>query len=328
MSFSKGVAPMSVHSLLDPSNSESFPEVDLVSTVRMAWLPPQVKYWISNLHRKIKKKKKKTKNERIILKNIPLWLLFLFLLLLLLFFLPSLRVVISEQLAVRIEQDAVMAVAKGDPDREIRGLQAGARLSACRLAVTLVHQEAHLAPCQHSPLRHSLATKKIRIEIEEEEKRRRLTYVFSSPTCNTPLWRWGEARPVNENTTTLMDPSSGQPPSIEPLGFSRSIFTLGKKLLIVIIREIEDERMRFVYLDRPLESTALYSSNTAPGLPSSWNCWIETCIFEIFVVQRRLNLPNTGIAWWISPSRPKIRIRTNGAGENSIMYNILGTISE
>lgn len=69
---------------------------------------------------------------------------------------PSLRVVISEQLAVRIEQDAVMAVAKGDPDREIRGLQAGARLSACRLAVTLVHQEAHLAPCQHSPLRHSV----------------------------------------------------------------------------------------------------------------------------------------------------------------------------
>lgn len=277
------------------------------------------------------KNKEKKKNKRNEFKKdlILLWLLFL-LLFLLLFFLPSLRVVISEQLAVRIEQDAVMAVAKGDPDRKIRGLQTRARLSACRLAVTLVHQEAHLAPCQHSPLRHSLATKKIRIEIEEEEKRRRrrLTYVFSSPTCNTPLWRWGEARPVNENTTTLMDPSSGQPPSIEPLGFSRSIFTLGKKLLVVIIPEIEDGRMRFVYLDRPLESTALYSSNTAPGLPSSWNCWIETCIFEIFVVQRRLNLPSTGIAWWISPSRPKIRIRTNGAGENSILCNILGTIRE
>lgn len=48
---------MSVHSLLGPSNSESFPEVDLVSTVRMAWLPPQVKYWISNLDARDKKKK-------------------------------------------------------------------------------------------------------------------------------------------------------------------------------------------------------------------------------------------------------------------------------
>ena len=49
MSFSKGVAAMSMHSLLGPSNSESFPEFDLVSTVKMAWLPPHVKYWISKL---------------------------------------------------------------------------------------------------------------------------------------------------------------------------------------------------------------------------------------------------------------------------------------
>lgn len=40
---------MSMHSLLGPSNSESFPEFDLVSTVKMAWLPPHVKYWISKL---------------------------------------------------------------------------------------------------------------------------------------------------------------------------------------------------------------------------------------------------------------------------------------
>lgn len=219
MSFSKGVAPMSVHSLLDPSNSESFPEVDLVSTVRMAWLPPQVKYWISNLHRKIKKKKKKTKNERIILKNIPLWLLFLFLLLLLLFFLPSLRVVISEQLAVRIEQDAVMAVAKGDPDRKIRGLQTRARLSACRLAVTLVHQEAHLAPCQHSPLRHSLATKKIRIEIEEEEKQRD-SRMCSHPQRATPRCEGeGKRGPSTRTPPRLWTPPRDNRPASSPSDF-------------------------------------------------------------------------------------------------------------
>lgn len=99
---------MSVHSLLGPSNSESFPEVDLVSTVRMAWLPPQVKYWISNLDARDKKKKE--------IKILPL------LPLLLPFSLPSLRVVISEQLAVRIEQDTVMTLAEGDPNRQVGGL--------------------------------------------------------------------------------------------------------------------------------------------------------------------------------------------------------------
>lgn len=68
---------------------------------------------------------------------------------------PSLRVVISEQLAVRIEQDTVMTLAEGDPNRQVGGLQAGAGLFA-RFSVALVHQKSYLAPCQDSPLRHSV----------------------------------------------------------------------------------------------------------------------------------------------------------------------------
>lgn len=271
MSFSKGVAPMSVHSLLDPSNSESLPEVDLVSTVRMAWLPPQVKYWISNLHRKIKKKKRK--KERIVLKNIP----------------PLSSS--SSSLLLTVAPRGNFWAARGSywtGRRDGRGKgwprseDSGSSNESPVVCLSIGrHPRAPGSPPRSLPALPIAAQ-----PCDEENKNRdrgrreakRLTYVFSSPTCNTPLWRWGEARPVNENTTTLMEPSSGQPPSIEPLWFSRSIFTLGKKLLVVIIREIEDERMRFVYLDRPLESTALYSSNTAPGLPSSWNCWIETCI--------------------------------------------------
>lgn len=63
-------------------------------------------------------------------------------------------------------------------------------------------------------------------EAWERGTKKLLTYVFSSPTCSTPLCRWGEARPVNERITTLMGPSSGQPLSIEPFGSSRSACTL------------------------------------------------------------------------------------------------------
>lgn len=49
-----------------------------------------------------------------------------------------------------------MAVAQGDPNRQIRGLQAGAGLFA-RLSVTLVHQKSYLASGEHAPLRYSLA---------------------------------------------------------------------------------------------------------------------------------------------------------------------------
>lgn len=142
-----------------------------------------------------------------------------------------------------------MAVAQGDPNRQIRGLQAGAGLFA-RLSVTLVHQKSYLASGEHAPLRYSLAQEGEnrgreggRERRKKKRKKKKLTYVFSSPTCNTPLWRWGEARPVNEKITTLIEPSSGQPLNIELLGFSRSIFTLANIIYRIGFRSFDERKI-------------------------------------------------------------------------------------
>lgn len=261
MSFSKGVAAMSVHSLLGPSNSESFPEVDLVSTVRMAWLPPQVKYWISNLDARDKKKKE--------IKILPL------LPLLLPFSLPSLRVVISEQLAVRIEQDTVMTLAEGDPNRQIGSLQAGAGLFA-RFSVALVHQKSYLAPCQDSPLRHSLGdcggNKNRGWRRGASNLRMCLRPQRATPRCEGG----GKHGLSTRRPPRLWSPPLDSRSTSSPLDFPGQ-FSLWGKLLIVYHWRRGRRRILFVayYLERPLESTALYSSSAAPGLPSSWNCGMD-----------------------------------------------------
>lgn len=72
-----------------------------------------------------------------------------------------------------------MAVAQGDPNRQIRGLQAGAGLFA-RLSVTLVHQKSYLASGEHAPLRYSLAQEgknRGREGEKKKEEKKKETYV-------------------------------------------------------------------------------------------------------------------------------------------------------
>lgn len=81
-----------------------------------------------------------------------------------------------------------MAVAQGDPNRQIRGLQAGAGLFA-RLPVTLVHQKSYLASGEHAPLRYSLAQEgenRGREEKKEEEKKKRNLRMCFHPRRATP----------------------------------------------------------------------------------------------------------------------------------------------
>lgn len=272
---------MSVHSLLGPSNSESFPEVDLVSTVRMAWLPPQVKYWISNLDARDKKKKE--------IKILPL------LPLLLPFFLPSLRVVISEQLAVRIEQDTVMTLAEGDPNRQVGGLQAGAGLFA-RFSVALVHQKSYLAPCQDSPLRHSLGdcggNKNRGWRRGASNLRMCLHPQRATPRCEGG----GKHGLSTRRPPRLWSPPLDSRSTSSPLDFPGQ-FSLWGKLLIITGEGVEEGfclwRITWRDLWRVQRCTAAAQHLDYPRLETVG--WIVIVLYSRNTI-RLVNLPSTSIA--------------------------------
>jgi len=72
----------------------------------------------------------------------------------------------------------------------------------------------------------------------------RLTYVFSSPTWSTPLWRCGEARPVKTKMIILIGPSSEHPPRIDAFGSSKSFRIL--KYAFKYIKYINQNNLYFI----------------------------------------------------------------------------------
>lgn len=322
MSFSKGVAPMSVHSLLGPSNSESLPEVDLVSTVRMAWLPPQVKYWISNLHRKIKKKKRK--KERIVLKNIP----------------PLSSS--SSSLLLTVAPRGNFWAARGSywtGRRDGRGKgwpRSGDSGSSSGSPVVCLsigrHPRAPGSPPRSLPALPIAAQpcdeeNKNRDRGRREEKKTHVCVLI--PNVQHPVVKVRGSAARQREHHHAYGPLLGTTAQHRAPRIFQIDFHPGKKITRCYYSRDRGWKDAFRLLGQ--------ASGEHSAVQQQYSTWAALVLklldrnvyrFEIFVVQRRLNLPNTGIAWWISPSRPKIRIRTNGAGENSILCNILGTIRE
>lgn len=324
MSFSKGVAPMSVHSLLGPSNSESLPEVDLVSTVRMAWLPPQVKYWISNLHRKIKKKKRK--KERIVLKNIP----------------PLSSS--SSSLLLTVAPRGNFWAARGSywtGRRDGRGKgwpRSGDSGSSSGSPVVCLsigrHPRAPGSPPRSLPALPIAAQpcdekNKNRDRGRGEAKKEETHVCVLIPNVQHPVVKVRGSAARQREHHHAYGPLLGTTAQHRAPRIFQIDFHPGKKITHCYYSRDRGWKDAFRLLGQ--------ASGEHSAVQQQYSTWAALVLklldrnvyrFEIFVVQRRLNLPSTGIAWWISPSRPKIRIRTNGAGENSILYNILGTISE